>query len=136
MSNGVIDGVNNVIKALNRLKFKMPDWLGGGSFGINIPTLNRVSIPRLREGSVMKKDTMVEVAEYPGANSGNPEIISPRKLMKETMIEALSEATPEKQNLLQKLSISIGAEQLFDEVIDYINEKTRRTGKCAIKVGG
>lgn len=53
MSNGVIRGLNSMIKALNHLHFDIPDWvpgLGGKSFGLDINTLNTVSIPRLANG--------------------------------------------------------------------------------------
>jgi hypothetical protein len=32
-------GINFLIKALDKIQFTMPDWLGGGSFGINIPLI-------------------------------------------------------------------------------------------------
>ena len=53
MVNGVIKGLNIMIGALNKINFKIPDWvpgLGGKSFGINIKEISSVSIPRLAEG--------------------------------------------------------------------------------------
>lgn len=53
MVNGVIKGLNIMIGALNKISFKIPDWvpgLGGKSFGINIKELSQISIPRLADG--------------------------------------------------------------------------------------
>ncbi|MFE6774844.1 hypothetical protein [Streptomyces sp. NPDC057702] len=46
--NGVIGLVNRAIGALNRIKVSVPKWLGGGSFGVNLPT-----IPTLARGGVV-----------------------------------------------------------------------------------
>lgn len=53
MTNGVINGFNSMIRALNRLSFSVPDWvpeIGGKSFGFNLSTISTISIPRLAEG--------------------------------------------------------------------------------------
>lgn len=50
MSNGVIRGINSMIRALNSLSFNVPDWvpgIGGGKFGLNLSYLNEVSFARL-----------------------------------------------------------------------------------------
>lgn len=57
MANGVIDGINFVIKALNNFKVDFPDWVplaGGKTLGFNISELNKVSIPRLADGAVIR----------------------------------------------------------------------------------
>lgn len=47
--------INWIVNGLNKISFDIPDWLGGGSFGINIPNVSfgRVSIPRLAQGAVI-----------------------------------------------------------------------------------
>lgn len=53
MANGVINGINGMIRALNRISFSIPDWvqgLGGKSFGFNLSTISTISIPRLADG--------------------------------------------------------------------------------------
>lgn len=37
--NFYIKGINTMISGLNKVHFKLPDFLGGGEFGINIPTI-------------------------------------------------------------------------------------------------
>jgi hypothetical protein len=54
--NGVIAAINIMIVALNNIKFDIPDWvpsLGGKSFGLNIPTLSSITIPKLATGAVI-----------------------------------------------------------------------------------
>ncbi len=43
--NMIIENVNRLIGGLNKIQFDIPDWLGGGEFGINIK-----EIPKLRRG--------------------------------------------------------------------------------------
>lgn len=61
MVNACIDGINELIRGLNKLKVDIPDWvpgIGGGTLGFNIPT-----IPRLAEGGVVDKATLAMVGE-------------------------------------------------------------------------
>lgn len=54
--NGVIRGINWLISQLNKIKFDIPDWvpaIGGKSFGINIPSVSEVKLPRLANGAVI-----------------------------------------------------------------------------------
>lgn len=66
MVNRVVDGINNMINALNRLSFDIPDWvpqLGGKSFGLSIPTIPTVSIPRLANGGITTGSTLANIGE-------------------------------------------------------------------------
>lgn len=57
--NGIIKAfesmINWIVEGLNKISFDIPDWLGGGRFGINLPRANfgRVNIPRLAQGAVI-----------------------------------------------------------------------------------
>ena len=56
MANGIINAINGMINALNGIRFDIPWWVpkyGGNSFGLNIPTIRQVSIPRLAQGAVI-----------------------------------------------------------------------------------
>ena len=66
MANGVINALNGMINALNNLKFDVPDWvpgIGGKSFGLNIPTLGNVSIPKLAKGGIVDRATIAMIGE-------------------------------------------------------------------------
>lgn len=51
--NFFVRAINKVIEAANKLSFTAPDWLGGGTFGINIPKVPELHIPRLAAGAVI-----------------------------------------------------------------------------------
>lgn len=72
MVNGVITAINKMINALNSINFDFPDWMplvGGKSFGLNIPTINLVSIPKLADGG------MVDAGQLFIANEAGPEMV-------------------------------------------------------------
>ena len=57
--NAIIGMVNSVIAGINSLgSVKMPDWAGGKSFGINIPT-----IPQLASGGIATQPTLAMIGE-------------------------------------------------------------------------
>lgn len=140
MANGVVSGVNLVIRTLNKLKFTVPDWvpgLGGKTFGFNLSEINKVSLPRLAKGGVLYEDTIVQAGEYAGARS-NPEIVTPQNIMYDTMKKALSDSGNNLDNGRPlHITIQYLGKTIFDDTIEYINDKTRRTGKdTIITVGG
>jgi hypothetical protein len=47
--------INWIVDGINAIGFDLPDWLGGGHFGFNIPraSFGRVKIPRLAQGAVI-----------------------------------------------------------------------------------
>lgn len=54
--NFIINGINLLISALNTIHFEVPDWvplIGGRSFGISIPLVSNVALPRLAQGAVI-----------------------------------------------------------------------------------
>lgn len=105
--NGIItmfeNMINWVVDGINSIGFDIPDWLGGGHFGFNIPraSFGRVSIPRLAQGAVIppnreflavlgdqKQGTNIEaplqtivdafniaLAQNGGYSSGNTEVV-------------------------------------------------------------
>jgi phage-related minor tail protein len=58
-ANRVISSINSIISKLNSLfSFRMPSWLGGGSFSLNIP-----KIPRLASGGIVSSPTLAMIGE-------------------------------------------------------------------------
>lgn len=51
MVNKVINAINTLISGLNKIHFTLPSWLGGGSFGINLPTIP--NLPYLANGGIL-----------------------------------------------------------------------------------
>ena len=89
--SGVCSGINTIIKAMNKLKWDVPDWvpvLGGKSFGFNLKEITPPQIPMLANGGVITQPTLAMMGEYPGANS-NPEIVAPQSILEETVANAM-----------------------------------------------
>ena len=67
--NGIIGAfesmINWIIGGLNSISFEIPDWLGGGTFGINIPTVSfeRVAIHRFKDGGLPDKGSVFVAGE-------------------------------------------------------------------------
>jgi len=54
--NLIIKGINWLIDRLNSIQISIPDWvpgIGGKSYGINIPHVSEIKIPRLATGAVI-----------------------------------------------------------------------------------
>lgn len=59
--NGLISIVNLVIRAIDAIHVKLPDWIpliGGKEFGVNIP-----EIPKLAEGGIVSSPTLAMIGE-------------------------------------------------------------------------
>lgn len=136
MANGVVNGVNLVIRTLNKLKFTIPDWvpgLGGKTFGFNLSEMNKITLPRLAKGNVAYDKTLAIFGEYSGA-SNNPEITTPQNIMRDTFEDVLSSYGGNGQPV--HVTIQYLGKEIFNDTIDYINSKTRRTGKNTIVTVG
>lgn len=54
MVNGVFSIVNKLTQLLNKIKIDLPDFLGGGSFGISIPEISKIpylNVPKYARGT-------------------------------------------------------------------------------------
>lgn len=66
MANGVVDSINMVIRALNKLSFDVPDWvpiIGGESWGFDLTELEHVKLPRLATGGITMGPTRALIGE-------------------------------------------------------------------------
>lgn len=59
--NKAIDGVNTIIRGINKIQVKMPSWLGGQSIGFNISQIGK--IPMLAKGGVVSNGGSAIVGE-------------------------------------------------------------------------
>ena len=94
------DGINNVLTKIKNISI-----IGQKPFKGLISTISVPQIPELAGGAVLDEETVVKVAEYSNAKS-NPEIVSPRDMMKETMKEAIEETgMNNQQNKKQEVEV-------------------------------
>lgn len=93
MISGIASGINAVIRALNKLKFTIPDWvptMGGKTFGFDIGYVSAPQIPMLADGGVITQPTLAMMGEYPSARN-NPEIVAPQSIIAETVAAAMED---------------------------------------------
>ena len=134
--NASIYGINKVIRipftGLNTVlrNIRNAEIMGLRPFSW-IGTISVPQIPRLAKGGVLTEATTVLAGEYSGAKT-NPEIVTPQNIMRDTFEDVLSNYSGNGQPL--HVTIQYLGKEIFDDTIDYINQKTRRTGKCVIKV--
>ena len=117
--NSAIRMINNGISMINMIP------------GVHVGTMNTLSLPRLAKGNVAYDETLAVFGEYSGA-SNNPEITAPQSILRDTFEDVLSNYSGNGQPL--HVTIQYLGKEIFDDTIDYINQKTRRTGKCVINV--
>lgn len=124
--NLLIDGINYLIRGLNKISFDFPDWIpkvGGKSFGIDIPEIP--DVPYLAKGGVLYEGTAVvgEAGPEMLTVSGNRAIVQP-----------LTNQTSSTTNNLGGISMVIyGApgqdvNELADIIADKINNDITRKG--------
>ncbi len=92
MVSAIVEGVNCVICALNKLSFDVPDWvpgLGGKTFGFDIPTLNAPQIPMLAQGAVLPANRPFLAMVGDQKNGTNVE--APLETIKQALMEALAQ---------------------------------------------
>lgn len=109
--NGIIGGfetmINWIVDGLNAISFDIPDWLGGGHFGIAIPRADfgRVSIPRLAEGGFPAQGQLF-IAREAGAEMvgsiGRKTAVANNDQIVSGIASGVSEANEEQNALLRE----------------------------------
>lgn len=137
---GIVAGVNVAIRAINKLKINIPDWvpgIGGKHFGFNISQMTAPQIPYLAKGGVITDPTMAMVGEYPGAKQ-NPEIVTPQNLLEETintsnksMIDAMYQMCKQMITAIEgiDMEVSIGDDVIAKSAKRGSDKYKRVTGK-------
>lgn len=133
--NGLTAGMNGVIRLLNRLSFKVPDWvpgLGGEEWGFNLKTFSAPKIPYLANGGVITQPTMAMMGEYAGAYN-NPEIVTPQALLQEIIYASNSNIVD--ALIQQTRQLLVGLEQMNMEVCigDDVIAQSAQRGNQAYK---
>ena len=123
--NFLIDGINLLISALNTIHFEIPDWvplIGGKSFGISIPLVSQVALPRLAEGAVIPPNR--EFMAVLGDQKSGTNIETPL----ETMVQAFKQAMNESGGRSQTIILQLNGREFARAVYKANNEETQRVG--------
>lgn len=128
---GFISGLNLVIKALNKISFKLPDWLehvpgaskfAGKELGFNIKTITAPTIPYLATGAVIPPNApfMAVLGDQKhGTNLEAPEDLL-RKIVKEE--------TAGQRGGVYKFTAQINRRTVFEEILEEAKAYQRATG--------
>lgn len=123
--NFIIDGINLLISALNTIHFEIPDWvpiIGGKSFGISIPLVSQVELPRLAEGAVIPPNR--EFMAVLGDQKSGTNIETPL----ETMVQAFKQAMNESGGRSQTIILQLNGREFARAVYKANNEEMQRVG--------
>lgn len=119
--NVVIDVINAIIAGINKLHWKVPDWvpvIGGSDFGFNIP-----KIPKLAQGGIVDRPTYAMIGE------AGKEAVMP--LERNTgWIDQLADKLADKVGGIgdgMKLIVKLGEDTIFDKFIEYSRDKSFET---------
>lgn len=140
ISGAVKSGINGVISLVERTINSAIRMINNGIRminlipGVSVGTINTLSLPRLAKGNVAYDETLAVFGEYSGARN-NPEITAPQSIMRETFEDVLSDFNSGNGQPVH-VTIQYLGKEIFDDTIDYINSKTRRTGKNTIVTVG
>ena len=144
---GVQSGINAIVRSVNKLSFKVPNWvpgIGGEDFGFHLPEADFSKIPYLAQGGYVKPNTP-QLAMI-GDNRHQGEVVAPEdKLLdmaqKAAAMASSAELMAEAISILKQilkiletldLDIQLDGKSLKKYVVDKINEHTKQTGKCEI----
>lgn len=144
---GVQSGINAIVRSVNKLSFKVPNWvpgIGGEDFGFHLPEADFSKIPYLAQGGYVKPNTP-QLAMI-GDNRHQGEVVAPEDKLLDmaqkaaamaSSAELLAEAISILKQILKiletlDLDIQLNGKSLKKYVVDKINEHTKQTGKCEI----
>lgn len=132
VANLIISIINAVTGALNMISIDVPEVLGGGKIGFDIP-----QIPSLASGGVAYSEQIVRVGEYAGAGS-NPELIAPQSVLADTVegangavVDALYTVAARICQAIKdnRAVVTVGGKTLADDVTRQQNDRAKMTGK-------
>lgn len=126
MINWIVDGINSI-------GFDIPDWLGGGHFGFNIPNVSfgRVSIPRLAQGAVIPPNR--EFLAVLGDQKQGTNIEAPLSTIQEAVSSVVSAQNEAMLGTLEQILEAILGIEIGDEVI---GRASQRYNNSMIKMYG
>ena len=80
--NAIVNGASAVVESLPNIPLSI---LVGGMAIANVATIASTPIPAFADGGIVSGPTVGLMGEYPGAGSGNPEVIAPLKKLQGMM---------------------------------------------------
>jgi len=122
--NGFIGGINKIIGALNKISFKLPDFMGGKSFGINISQVKEISLPKLASGAVIPPNA--EFAAILGDQRNGRNLEAPEGLIRQIISEELAKHST--NGGTANVSLYVDGRELARVMAPYNNGENNRLG--------
>jgi hypothetical protein len=140
--NGIIGGINILIRAINSISFEVPDWvplIGGKKLGFNLNEVSKVSLPRLATGGYVAANT--PQLAIVGDNRREGEIIAPESKIAEAVAQGFAMVMNKFQtqsaaqnNRPMYVTLKLGEDTLWEGFVDYHNSIVKRTGETPLMV--
>lgn len=134
--NLIIRGVNWLISKLNTIHFSLPDWVpvvGGKSFGINIPKISEVQIPRLAQGAVIPPNR--EFMAVLGDQRSGYNVEAPADLIRQMVIEGIQAAGISGGSGGDiHITVELDGKVVARNTVHHINDMTRQAGKPVLLI--
>lgn len=127
--------VNLAIRAINKIHVDIPDWvplLGGKSFGFNLREIQFQPVQFMANGGVVTSPTLAMVGEYAGASS-NPEIVTPQRLLRETIDASNGNVVSALYQMCQELIKAIDDVDMSVSIGDDVIAQSTKRGNDAYK---
>lgn len=127
--------VNLAIRAINKIHVDIPDWvplLGGKSFGFNLREIQFQPVQFMANGGVVTSPTLAMVGEYAGA-SNNPEIVTPQRLLRETIDASNGNVVSALYQMCQELIKAIDDVDMSVSIGDDVIAQSTKRGNDAYK---
>ena len=129
--NLIIKGINWLIDQLNKIHFEIPNWIpgiGGKSFGINIPHVNDLKIPRLAQGAVIPPNR--EFMAVLGDQKSGTNIEAPLDTIKQAVAEVLGQGNDRPITII----VQMDGKEMFRQMVRENNSQVRMNGKSPLLV--
>jgi hypothetical protein len=139
--NGIINGINFLIRAINKISFNVPDWvpgIGGKNVGFNLREVSAASLPRLASGGYVAANT--QQLAIIGDNKREGEIVAPESKIAEAvargfaMVMAKMQQPSQQRGSATPVVIKIGETDFWEGFIDFHNSVVMRTGESPLLV--
>lgn len=128
-TNRFIRGINAIIEALNSLRIDVPKdipFIGGMKFGLNIPTVKEISLPRLANGMVIHPND--EFLAILGDQKSGINIEAPLATIEQALRNVLAERGRTSGNGTIQATFIVEGREWARLIAPYIIEENNRMG--------
>lgn len=129
----VISGLNKLIRKINDFGFDVPDILGGGHVGFNIP---EIKVPKLARGAVLPANQ--PFLAVVGDQKKGKNVEAPAELIKQMAMEAIVEAqgSLQGQQTVKEEHYYLNQTELMSVLYRLVKGGERIQGNSLVKQGG